>query len=134
MLEAKKCSNLADGAVWIEPASAVRFPDHQGNYREIFHFRRFYGIGAGKSPHSACALSSNSLEIRTGNFKIVIWEFQFPVPGNISETSARTQQQRARPQIEWMTPEFAPLVSLQRRRDRKHDVGCRFDAIVRLNR
>jgi hypothetical protein len=37
MLNAKKCSNLADGAVRCEPVSVVKFPDHQGKYRE---FRR----------------------------------------------------------------------------------------------
>jgi hypothetical protein len=35
MLNAKKCSNLADGAVRCEPVSVVKFPDHQGKYREF---------------------------------------------------------------------------------------------------
>lgn len=34
-------------------------------------FRQFLGVGAEKSSHSGCAFSKNSLEIETGNFKMV---------------------------------------------------------------
>ena len=39
MLNAKKCSNLAEDAVCCEPLSVIDFPVRQGRYREYSQFR-----------------------------------------------------------------------------------------------
>jgi hypothetical protein len=58
----------ADGVVCCEPFSGVKFPDHQGKYREFCRFEAILSWPEPKSPRVRCAFLRNSLKIVTGNF------------------------------------------------------------------